>query len=148
MPVDYTEVMQDLERQRQEIEVELLTIKQGIAAIQAVQKRLGPKVPIFSARFSSMGQTEAIKVLLADQPLTLTTGEVAQKLQDGGLRSKAADFAGTVSAVLTTLKGAGIVEKIGDGWRLTPRPLAALEELDAPQERSSHSIENQQLASQ
>jgi hypothetical protein len=65
-----------------------------------------------------MGPTNAIPFVLKGEPFPLLTSQIAEKLQAGGVRSQATDFPASVSATLGQLRDKGVVEKVGDGWRL------------------------------
>lgn len=123
-------------------ETERLDIMQQLAPLQArlrevqntqasLLKRIGPDAPSQSAtprrpqnlKYAKLSVRWAILDLLNDSD-GMTTAEISEALQAGGIQTRATNFANNVSSVLTTtmLKDHQEVEQLSDGtgrWKLT-----------------------------
>jgi hypothetical protein len=128
MPADYDQVLKDLDEQIVKLQAEIATLQAGRPTIVVLRNKYNP--PIQQAvgpvgQFASMGPTDAIPLALKGQFIPLTTAQIADKLQAGGVNSKAKDFAASVSATLGQLRDKGVIERVGDGWRLKVNGVAA-----------------------
>lgn len=75
-------------------------------------------------RYADISVHWAILHLLSEANRPMTTGEIADGLQARGVRTRAANFANNVSAMLSSTmreRGDEEVETIDGGWRLTER---------------------------
>jgi len=118
MPVDYAEVLAELEAEEGRLMTELHIIKAAKPAIQAMLQRTAPNAAKYMmGRFAGMGATEAIPLLLAGLTIPMTYREIHDALKAEGWTTTSSDSAATVSATLSQLKG-DYVEKVGSGWRL------------------------------
>jgi hypothetical protein len=121
MPVDYGEVLKDLDAQIASLEAEVATLRAARPTIVLLRNKYSPPLaaPVSkSGIYSTMGPTNAIPLVLKGEPFPLLTSQIADKLQAGGVKSQATDFPASVSATLGQLRDKGIVEKVGDGWKL------------------------------
>jgi hypothetical protein len=123
MPADYAEVLRDLDAQIASLEAEVATLKAGRPTIVLLRNKYSPlTVQIQRGPYVDMGPTDAIPLVLKNEPFGLTTAEIATKLQAGGIKSSAQNFGASVSATLSQLKDKKIVRKIGDDWMLEHVP--------------------------
>jgi hypothetical protein len=82
-------------------------------------------------RFATISVRWAILYLL-DENESLSTSEIADALQAGGIRSKASNFNNNVSAVLSNMKtGRDEVDQIGDKWTITETGRSAINHIRA-----------------
>jgi hypothetical protein len=119
MPVDYSEVWAELGEEEARLMTQLNIVRQAKPAIQALLDRQALQAfgKPTAARFSGMGATKAIPLLLEDKTVPMTYREIHDALKAEGWTSNSSDSAATVSATLSQLRGS-TVEKVGDGWRL------------------------------
>jgi hypothetical protein len=130
----YQAVLSDLELRRSRCQKELADLEQTIAGIRkllASSASLFVGTPITSRtaepssnpeeKYANMSQRWAIlKFLAEDATGPMKAAEIAIALLNGGVRSNGKDFAGNVSAVISTMKAKGEVEQAEDGGhRLT-----------------------------
>jgi hypothetical protein len=73
-------------------------------------------------KYATMGPKEAVIDLLSGLDHPIDTSAIEIELQKGGVKSNSADFAGVVKSTLASLKKAGKVERLEEGWRLTLVP--------------------------
>lgn len=120
MPADYEEVLKDIDAQIAAHQAKIHTLQAARPTILMLQKEIAPKLPpgYNPGPYANMGPTDAIPVVLKGQALPLTTAQIAERLQAGGVRSNAQNFVASVSATLSQLKDKGIVRKVGDSWKL------------------------------
>ncbi|WP_142988144.1 hypothetical protein [Granulicella rosea] len=124
MPVDYAEVIAELEAEEGRLKTSLAAIQAAKPALLLLwQKQNGspdPQTPVTimpRGRFAGMGATKAIPLLLQGQEVPMTYREIHDALKAEGWTSNSSDPAATVSATLSQLRGE-VVVKIGDGWML------------------------------
>ena len=116
---DYREVLLEMERERNKVQAELDILNDGIAAIEVMmRKQMTIQVTQSNAAFNGLGTKEAILKLLSSQGDPLSAGMIAQKLLEGGIQTRSADFVGTVRSTLHPLASSGEIERVEDGYRL------------------------------
>lgn len=87
--------------------------------------------PHHSVRFATISVRWAILYLL-DEHESLSTAEIADALQAGGIRSRASNFNNNVSAVLSNMKtGRDEVDQAGDKWIITETGRSAINHIRA-----------------
>jgi hypothetical protein len=130
-------------------EAERVEILQQLAPLQArlrevqntqssLQRRINPDTPShattsrrpLSFKYAKLSVRWAILDLLNDSD-GMTTSEISEALQAGGIQTRATNFANNVSSVLTTTmqKDHKEVEQLSDGsarWKLTPVGVSAI----------------------
>jgi hypothetical protein len=131
----YRAVLADLQQQRDLHHLKINEIDQAISSLRklipddAKQEIPMPElanVPqnpaIKAGKYSGMSVRWAILSLLSeDATRPMNTGEIAIALQEGGITSGAANFAGNVSAVLSVMgKQKGEVTSGDNGWIISP----------------------------
>jgi hypothetical protein len=107
----YRAVLDDLMKQRTQLQFKIGEIDSAVSAlrrlmpiedISPVRDAQQPLPIIQNGRYSGMSTRWAILMLLSeDATRPLSTGEIAEALQAGGIASSARNFAGNVSAVLS-----------------------------------------------
>ncbi len=143
----YRAVLDDLMKQRN-----LLQFKVGeIDAAMAALRRLMPEedlqrskdsqqvLPMVTdGRYADMSTRWAILSLLSEDAITpMTTGQIAEALQAGGMTSGGKSFAGNVSAVLSGMKGDKQEVIAGpDGWVISEKGKAAWAHIKASRNRA------------
>jgi hypothetical protein len=133
MPVDYAEVLKELEAEEGRLMTELNTIRSAKPAILRLLENqkfdelridTTPVLPV--GRFVSMGATKSIPIYLKDKTMALTSRQIMDGLKAEGWTSESGDHLATVSATLSQLRDKGILRKIGDGWMMDSTPLNAI----------------------
>jgi hypothetical protein len=152
----YRAVLDDLQRQRDLYQLKITEVDQAIASLHRLipddaKKELPvpdyssvPKNPIVQAgKYAGMGVRWAILSLLSETATgPMSTGEIAIALQDGGITSTAAKFAGNVSAVLSVMsKQRGEVTSSEHGWAISIIGRQAWAHI-----RTKRELQSQQLA--
>ena len=107
----YRAVLDDLMKQRTQLQFKIGEIDSAVSALRRLMpteniapvKDVQQPLPIIqNGRYSGMSTRWAILMLLSeDATRPLSTGEIAEALQAGGIASSARNFAGNVSAVLS-----------------------------------------------
>ncbi len=123
MPADYAEVLRDLDATIASLEAEITTLRAGRPTIVMLRNKYSALNQTANASpsgglYAHLGPTGAIPLALKGEIFALTSSQIADKLRAGGVRTKGQDFIGNVSATLSRLRDNGVVEKIGDGWKL------------------------------
>ena len=124
MPVDYAEVLKDLDSQIATLEAEVSTLRDARPSIVILRNKYTPiplvavALPSQKAPFSNLGPTAAIQQLLKDEPYPLSVSQITDKLRAGGLQTKGNDLNSNVASTISRMRDSGFVEKSGDGWRL------------------------------
>lgn len=130
MKEHYEAVLRDMGEQERKLEAQLAKIRAARPAIQAMMDDAAPKPmqgpPLF--KYSAMGPKEAMVALFADVNCPLQAHEIETRLREGGVKTSSSDFASVVKSTLANLKKEGAVERVEEGWRLTPhrRPADSL----------------------
>lgn len=124
MPADYAEVLRDLDAAITSLEAEVATLKAARPTIVLLRNKFSPVArpqPMTPppGAYAYMGPTRAIPFVLEGQ-LPMTTGEIVEKLKAGGLQTNGQNFNSNIAATLSRLRDNGIVEKVGEAWRLKP----------------------------
>ena len=123
MKEHYEAVLHDMEKQERLHESQLAKIKAARPALLALMEDAEAKenkgVPLFSdsTRYAAMGTREAVLSVLAEATKPLSSGEISQKLRDGGIRTQSNDFTSVINSTLASLKKEPAqVERREDGW--------------------------------
>jgi hypothetical protein len=134
MAINYDEVIAELRAVEVQLQKELKQVQDAIPAMivlrnkskgaaktQPIPKGDAKSSPI-KKPFSRTGPTEAIPVFLRqiDPGVASSTREVLDGLTAGGWTTKGEKPLNIVRATLSALAEKGIVEKVGEGWRLKP----------------------------
>jgi hypothetical protein len=144
----YRAVLDDLMKQRSELQYKIGEIDSAVSAL----RRLMPNEPITTekssqqvlpiegqGRYFGMSTRWAILWLLSeDATAPMTTGEIADALQAGGMLSTARSFAGNVSAVLSGMNHEkGEVLSGPNGWAISEKGKSAWIHIKASRERKA-----------
>lgn len=119
MPVDYVEVLRDLDAQIafHESEAEALRVaRPGIVKLRNAVSAKSVFAPpaVTSVKYAGMGNFAAIRLLMSDGQLR-TRDEIYDQLRLGGFTSDAANPVGSVGASLSQMKDE--LERVEDRWR-------------------------------
>ena len=125
MKEHYEAVLKDMEDQEKRLEAQLTKIRAARPAILALMEDAAPKPlqgqSLFAPlKYAAMGLREAVLDMLAGAAHPLETLEIELELKNGGVKSNSNDFPSVVKSTLANLKKLGKIERIEDGWRLTP----------------------------
>jgi len=142
----YRAVLDDLMKQRNELQFKMGEIDHAVAALRRlmpIEEKSSPKdsqqaLPIVThGKYADMSTRWAILWLLSeDAPSPLSTGQIADALQAGGMTSGAKSFAGNVSAVLSGMNHEkGEVLASNNGWTISERGKNAWIHIKASRER-------------
>lgn len=126
----YRAVLDDLLKQRHEYQFKIGEIDAAVAALSRLMPNeiIAPKrdsqqsLPIIeNGRYAGMSNRWAILQLLSEDALgPMTTGQIAEALQSGGIITSGKSFAGNVSAVLSKmLHERKEIESTFKGWKIT-----------------------------
>lgn len=133
----YENVLKDLEAKRNTVQTEVASLQRRLRElnekIAGLYREIGvpipsPKLVTRATSFDPAQKYALISVhwailhLLSAAKDPMATADIAQALTNAGVRTRAANFANNVSAVLSTTmrpKGAEEVEAIEGRWRLT-----------------------------
>jgi hypothetical protein len=126
MKEHYEAVLKDMESQEARLESQLAKIRAARPAILALMEDAAPKplqAPSLFAppKYSAMGPRGAVIDILCEADRPMDRGDIEIKLRNGGVKSNSPDFRGVVNSTLANLKKLGIVERLEEGWRLTPK---------------------------
>lgn len=140
----YEVVLCDLEAEKQQVQQQLVPLQARLKelhnSIVTLSKKLSPEAPLFrfptpirpsSQKYANISVRWAILDLLNDTS-SMSTAEIAEALREKGVRTKAANFANNVSAVLTTTmkERHKEVEQLPDGkWQLNVNGKNAIEHI-------------------
>ncbi len=126
MAIDYHKMLTDLRSEEQRLVTELDAVRAMIPGAEVMARRMpssapSPPLPISMSRFPyfGMGTKEAILRLLSTSANPLMPSDITKALLEGGVQTRASDFAGTVGSTLTQMKGETLVERKEDGWVVT-----------------------------
>jgi hypothetical protein len=130
MPVDYAEVLKEIEVEEERLLTELNTIRAAKPAIMRLlaSKKSNPVEPLklpLRGQFVGMGATKAIPLHLKNIEFAVTSRQIMDGLKAEGWTSESKDHLATVSATLSQLKDMGIVRRLGDGWMLARTTISA-----------------------
>jgi len=131
MAINYDEVIAELRAMESRLAEELEQVQEAIPAMIILRNRAHAereaakeKVPQMNisgiGRFAGMGATKAIPLMLSSATRAHTTREIYDALRAQGWTSNAAKPLGAISATLAQLEDAGIVVRVGEGWKLVP----------------------------
>ena len=137
----YETVLHDLEEERRQKQEQIAALNTDVrdlnASINTLSKRINPdapepypSTPIRPAlKYANTSVRWAILDLLHDSD-PMATGEIADALKAGGIRTDAQNFENNVSAVLTTtMKQSGEAAQVADKWALTERGKQKIEHI-------------------
>jgi dsDNA-specific endonuclease/ATPase MutS2 len=124
MKEHYEAVLQDIDKQERMLESQLAKIRAArpalLALLEDVESKENKVTPFFSAavKYSTMGTKEAVLDVLSESSQPLTSGDIAQKLRDGGIRTQSTDFVSVINSTLASLKKMipQKAERLDDGW--------------------------------
>jgi hypothetical protein len=137
----YEAVQRDLEAQRDDVQQQVgslqVRLNDIVHSIATISKCLNPDTPPSgplpisrpaTGKYAYMSVRWAILDLLSDSQAK-TTPEIAEALIAAGVKTRAANFANNVSAVLgTTMRDHAEVRQVPDGkWELTEKGRAAID---------------------
>jgi len=116
MPVDYAEVLQDMEREEARLATQLSVLRQARPGVMAMLRaqQLDAAILAPHGKYVSMGPTPAMRDVLSSGEL-LTRDELRTRLKAEGWTTKSDDELSTISAALSQSKD---FEKVGERWRL------------------------------
>lgn len=116
MPVDYAEVLRDMEREEARLATQLSTLRQAKPGIMAMFRAQQLDAALLAPRgkYVSMGPTAAMRDVLGSGEV-LTRDELRTRLKAEGWTTKSEDELSTISAALSQSKD---FEKVGERWRL------------------------------
>jgi hypothetical protein len=146
----YRAVLDDLMKQRAQLSFRITEIDSAVAALRrlmpveeiTVPKNSQPSLPMVeNGKYAGMGVRWAILALLTEDATSpLTTGQIADALQAGGMTSNAKSFAGNVSAVLSGMNhDKGEVIAGSNGWEISEKGRNAWIHIKATRERNIES---------
>jgi hypothetical protein len=138
MAINYDEVITELRATEARLEEELKQLREAIPAMIILRNRArmdreiaaerSPQMTIVGiGRFAGMGATKAIPEFLKGKTEALNSREIMDGMMAEGWTSDAQKPIGAVSATLITLEKSGVVERVGEGWRLKPSPTVAVQ---------------------
>lgn len=144
----YRAVLDDLMGQRTQLQYKIGEIDTAVAALRrlmpheeiAVEKDSQQVLPMqMNGRYVGMSTRWAILSLLTEHATgPMTTGEIADALQAGGMKSNARSFAGNVSAVLSGMNHErNEVDAGPSGWVITGTGKSAWIHIKALRERGA-----------
>ncbi len=121
MPVDYAEVLKELEAEEGRLMTQLNTVRAAKPAIMLLMNNQKSEPPIVSpplpaGRFARFGATRAIQIYMTGNTVALTSRQIMDGLKAEGWTSESEDHLATISATLSQLRDKGVVRKSGDGW--------------------------------
>lgn len=118
MPVNYADVLADLEVQEAKLVTELNTVRAAKPAILAMKQRqeLNAALLATPGKYAGLGATAAIRRLLSSALTLMTREEIHDALKAEGWTTKSDDPLSTISATLSQMKAE--VEKVGETWRM------------------------------
>lgn len=127
MPVDYAEVLREMDAQITTLENELDTLRTTRPGIVLLRNKQNPALsssPVFTprGRYSGLGNQAAVRLLMADGQLR-SRDEIYEQLRDGGFTSDAANPVGSIGATLSQMKEE--LERVEDRWRKRSSPTSA-----------------------
>jgi hypothetical protein len=131
MPVNYDEVLTDLDGQIAHYKKEMEELQAARPAIVALRNKFNP---VITKPFSGMGATAAIRELLSNSRAWHSTNEIVGLLQDKGWTTDSSEPPRIVASTLSQMKANGFVEKQNDMWRWLT--LRSVPETEAPVFRS------------
>jgi hypothetical protein len=148
----YRAVLDDLMKQRAQLSFRITEIDSAVAALRRLMppeeisapKNSQPSLPMAeSGKYTGMGVRWAILALLTEDATSpLTTGQIADALQAGGMTSNAKSFSGNVSAVLSGMNhDKQEVVSGSDGWSISEKGRNAWIHIKATRERDAHPIQ-------
>ena len=132
MAINYDEAIADLRAEEKRLQEELAQIQASIPGLIVLRNRA--KMTVLSpdsrsqanvyngGRFSRMGATKAIPEVLKDSSIPLATSKILDLLRAEGWKTNSQNPTGLLSATLGQLVERGVVEKVGNGWRLKTAP--------------------------
>ncbi len=149
----YRAVLDDLMKQRDHYQFRIGEIDSAVAALRrlmpredvATNKSIQTSLPmVVNGKYVGMSNRWAILALLCeDATRPLSTGEIAEALEKGGITSGGKNFAGNISAVLSKMNHERKeVESIPQGWVITEVGRQAWVHIKASRERSAVVIES------
>ena len=131
MSINYDEVISELRACETQLQEELKQVQDAIPAMIVLRNK-SKGTPMAqpargneakgstSRKFARMGPTEAIPAFLrhVDPAVALTTREVLDGLSAGGWATKSPQPMNIVRSTMKSLAEKGIVEKVGEAWKL------------------------------
>ena len=130
MPVNYVEVLKDLEEREAHLLAELAKVRQAKPAIQSFAKQEESAASSTSEkpRYIGMGATAAVRDVYANTQEFMSRDEIYTRLKLGGWTTEAKDPLAALSATLSQMVSGGELEKVEDRWRrkVQPRPIFPL----------------------
>jgi hypothetical protein len=115
--IDYEAVLRDLEQQRKDLDMAI----QGIRNVLASKSNTAGHDPVSRSktRFAMMSVRWAILWTLSESDRALPTGEITQRLLDGGTPKSGQRFNSNVSAVLSVMVKKDEVASLDNGYGIT-----------------------------
>ena len=121
MPVDYSEVLREMDAQIAFHEGEVETLRLARPAIVKMRNasaiggyRISVPAGTVIGKFASMGNQAAVRLLMADGQLR-SRDEIYEELRNGGFTSDAGNPVGSIGATLSQMKDE--LERVEDRWR-------------------------------
>ncbi len=112
MPVNYDDVLRDLDEQIEFHEAELKQLKEARPAIVILRNKFNISQP---KPYEGMGAKASIRELLNKGSAWYRVSEIEEHLVAGGWKSDASDKARTIAATLSQMKDE--LDRQGDMWR-------------------------------
>ena len=150
----YRAVLDDLMKQRAQLSYRIGEIDTAVAALRRLMPtenieppavgQAQPSLPmVATGKYVGMGVRWAILSLLTEDATSpLTTGQIADALQAGGMTSNAKSFSGNVSAVLSGMNhDKQEVVSGSDGWSISEKGRNAWIHIKATREHEAHPIQ-------
>jgi len=124
MKEHFEAVLKSMDEQEKLHEVKLAEIKNARPAILSMLKEEEAKERAQSSglfsnstKYAAMGTKEAVLAVLAEATQPLSSGDIAQMLRDGGIRTQSSDFVSVINSTLANLKKEPAqAERLEDGW--------------------------------
>lgn len=123
MPVDYVQVLADLDAEIALHRKEIEELEAARPAIVALRNKFisAPSLP-----FTGMGATAAIRSLLSNSIAWYSTSEILAHMVDKGWKTDSSDPIKVVASTLSQIKAGGFVEKQHDMWRWLPNRIVPM----------------------
>jgi hypothetical protein len=145
----YRAVLEDLMKQRAQLQFKIGEIETAVAALRrlmpeqesiATKDSQSPLPVTFQGKYAGMSNRWAILAYLSeDANGPVTTGQVAEVLQAGGMVTTGKNYAGNISAVLSGMNhDKGEVTSTPEGWVISEKGKDAWIHIKASRERKAH----------
>jgi len=137
MSIDYDEAIAELRSEEKRLEEELNQVRAAIPGMIILRNRSRAQGTISkisdqgdlrqltlkgTGRFTGVGATKAVSILLGESTIAMTSREIFDSLKAQGWTTEADRPLGTLSATLKQMGDKGVLERVGEGWKITTKP--------------------------